>query len=326
MRRPSDASCRPDARHARRVVLALAAWLLAYPVAEVVLRTARGWDRSWLGVVQPDRRLGWRLRPGWSGTDGVTRYPYRISAAGLRDDRPDAPKQPGERRLLVIGDSVAFGFGVRTADAFPARLEEHLRRTGGDWRVLNGGVLGYDAVRAAEWLDVNGWPLEPDALIVELCRFGVSRPEQTAADADAGLGEYSLAAFRFRRATRSLRLGTGWDVRPTETAPLTLPPADGPAADAAYRRIAEQARARGRPVALAVFPDVAGLRAGDDPAGRRAAALARELGWRVIDLTTAFAADDSASLFLPGDPAHPNAAGHDRAAAMAAGLSNDFLR
>jgi lysophospholipase L1-like esterase len=304
-------------------VFGLTAWLLAIPVAEVVLRAARGWDRSWLNVIQPDERLGWRLRPGWSGRDAWTPYPFRISAAGIRDDRPTAGRAPGERRLLVLGDSVVFGYGVRTADTFPARLEDHLREAGGAWRVLNGGVVGYDVLRAADWLDDYGWPLEPDGLVVELCRFGVNRPAGAAADADAGLGEYSLAAFRFQRAARSLRLGLGWESRPPATTAGTLPPADERAAAAAYRRIAEQARARGVPAALVMFPYRSAPP--DDPACRRAASWASELGWRVIDLAPAFAGNP-AGMYLPDDPVHPNAAGHDRAAAATApALGTGFL-
>src|SRR5262249_42905494 len=45
-------------------------------------------------------------------------------------------------RLMVLGDSLAAGFGLPTAQAFPARLEAALRARGHDIQVVNAGVSG----------------------------------------------------------------------------------------------------------------------------------------------------------------------------------------
>src|SRR5438552_3337824 len=50
-------------------------------------------------------------------------------------------KQPGERRLVVVGGSTAFGYGVGPDQSFPAFLERQLnarRQSGeGPFRVVN---------------------------------------------------------------------------------------------------------------------------------------------------------------------------------------------
>lgn len=79
-------------------------------------------------------------------------------AASARED---------ESRLLVLGDSLASGFGLGAEEAFPARLEAALKRRGFAVKVLNGGVSGDTSAGGRERL---GWALgaRPDAVILEL--------------------------------------------------------------------------------------------------------------------------------------------------------------
>ncbi len=73
----------------------------------------------------------------------------------------------GETRLLVFGDSLTAGFGLRARDAFPARLEAALKRDGLAVKVINGGVSGDTTAAARARLK---WALrtKPDAVIIEL--------------------------------------------------------------------------------------------------------------------------------------------------------------
>ncbi len=70
-------------------------------------------------------------------------------------------------RLTVLGDSLAAGYGLALADAFPARLEAALRADGYAVEVLNAGVSGDTTAGGRARLD---WTLAdaPDAVIVEL--------------------------------------------------------------------------------------------------------------------------------------------------------------
>jgi acyl-CoA thioesterase-1 len=79
-----------------------------------------------------------------------------------------AVAQQTPARLLVLGDSLAAGFGLPRDQAFPVRLEAWLRRAGVDVAVINAGVSGDTSAGGLARLD---WALAaplPRYAIVEL--------------------------------------------------------------------------------------------------------------------------------------------------------------
>jgi acyl-CoA thioesterase-1 len=101
-------------------------------------------------------------------------------------------------RLLVLGDSLAAGYGLAPEDAFPARLERRLRRDGLDVRVLNGGVSGDTSAGGRARLD---WALadRPQAAIVELGANDALRgldPAMTRANLDAVIARLKREGVR----------------------------------------------------------------------------------------------------------------------------------
>jgi lysophospholipase L1-like esterase len=283
--------------------------------AEITCRLTVGWNNTWIDHFRDHPTLGWCLRENWSGSHRWTGGHSRINAQGVRDDRPVGPREADERRLLILGDSVTFGFKVSTAEAYPAQLEQVLHARGVGWRVLNGGVIAYDPSQEVDWLEEFGWPLEPDVIAVGFCandgdpsdRQGFSRKQRITNRVNRWLTEHSALAYKLQRVGlstvtlaeqgRSSTAVTGW-----------------PFIEANYRRLAARARARGVPVVLLIYPTLellSGLPAEDY--GGRLKDLARELDWEVIDLAPAFATDP-VPLFIPGDPVHPSARGYQQAA------------
>jgi lysophospholipase L1-like esterase len=67
-----------------------------------------------------------------------------ISSIGLRD-REYGPKLRNEIRILSLGDSYSFGFGVETSQAYPKLIEARLQTIFPDLTVsvINAGVSGY---------------------------------------------------------------------------------------------------------------------------------------------------------------------------------------
>jgi lysophospholipase L1-like esterase len=125
------------------VAFGVAVGLLA---AEALVRIAAPQQPSPLvwrgeeGLVRLDPRSGFALIPGFSGPFfRGTRVD--VSSLGLRD-REYGPKQPGEIRVLSLGDSFAFGYGVENADAYCKVLERRLRSRfpGVPIAVVNAGV------------------------------------------------------------------------------------------------------------------------------------------------------------------------------------------
>ena len=113
--------------------------------------------------------LGYRNQPGLQGTYYSTTV--SLNSLGMRD-REVAAKAKNEFRVLVMGDSVPFGIGVRYEDSFPHRLEELLNsadsdndRDPGAWRqyrTLNMGVPSYNTEQELEQLRTVGLGLQPD--------------------------------------------------------------------------------------------------------------------------------------------------------------------
>ena len=225
--------------------------------------------------------LIYRLKPG---AVGVFRgAPVRVNSLGFRDEEigpldasTEAPldaKPPGTIRIIALGDSLGFGWGVEAEEGFFEVLERDLDRLAGPARrvqVVNTSVPGYNAVMEAEVLRETGLALEPDAVLIEYCTN------------DEALPDFLMRKPFFRRLDRLylLRLGgllTGGLARDQrETARLTpagilyQPRPDGPGAmdprdvplryrhhvgpqtlEAAYRRIRDACRERGIPMIVA---------------------------------------------------------------------------
>jgi hypothetical protein len=90
----------------------------------------------------------------------------RTNALGLRE-RPIGPKQPGRPRILMLGDSVLFGWGVRVEDTCSRQLEDLLRtRDGIDTETINSGVVGYNSYQEMMYLETRGDLIKPDAVVL----------------------------------------------------------------------------------------------------------------------------------------------------------------
>jgi len=122
-------------------------------------------DQAGLFVETSDGGVG--FQPGFRGVLEIRRdvpTDVRINALGMRGDE-FAAKRPGERRVLMLGDSTVWGFGVEQDDSLPVALERELASGGKGVAVGNGGVPGYgtkDSVMRMAWLDLR---FEPDAFV-----------------------------------------------------------------------------------------------------------------------------------------------------------------
>jgi hypothetical protein len=107
------------------------------------------------------------LAPNYDGF--FADQPLRINNLGFRDDE-DYQLTKGDEtfRILVLGDSVTFGHGVRFEDTWPYLLRQRLRLWNGDvdWQVWNLGVPGYDMVLSLRTLEELGPGYDPDLVIV----------------------------------------------------------------------------------------------------------------------------------------------------------------
>jgi acyl-CoA thioesterase-1 len=140
-------------------------------MARWVLETARA-ERG---------RLGTALIAGSLALAGCGAPPDGVAGgAAPAADRPaaSAPAAPAPApapvapvatrpRLVVLGDSIAAGYGLRRDESFPARLQERIDREGLGFEVVNAGVSGDTSAGGLRRLD---WALDGDVrvLVVEL--------------------------------------------------------------------------------------------------------------------------------------------------------------
>jgi len=84
--------------------------------------------------------------------------------------RVSGPARPGAAtKILVLGDSVVFGWNLPDDQTMPARLQHHLDELAGEgvtW-VINGGQPGFSSVQSLYMLEQLGPAYAPDLVLVQ---------------------------------------------------------------------------------------------------------------------------------------------------------------
>lgn len=105
--------------------------------------------------------------PGWRGEQTVEgrTTSVRLDSLGMRGPERSDPRAPGERRVLVLGDSFVWGYGVAEDEAFPARVEALLTRAGRPVRVGNAGAPGFGLREQCAALGAVRERFRPDVVV-----------------------------------------------------------------------------------------------------------------------------------------------------------------
>ena len=161
----------------KRLVLALSALAGSLVVAELGLRLADYAGPEPTGNVGvrwvpespylPHPVYGHRTQPGWSGAlvyeleDG---QPALEVPVAFGDDEMLVHREPddGDRRLVVLGDSIAFGQGVPSTESFPSLLSERVD----GWHVEIAARPAWGLDQEVAWVEVEGERVAPDAVLV----------------------------------------------------------------------------------------------------------------------------------------------------------------
>lgn len=113
-------------------------------------------------VLRPDPDLGWVPRPGARSRDGresIDEDGFRRGGRGPLD--AEAPL-----RIVVLGDSFAYGAEVADAETWPAQLGQVLTQSGQAVEVINLGVKAYGLDQAVLRFERDGMALKPDVVIL----------------------------------------------------------------------------------------------------------------------------------------------------------------
>jgi lysophospholipase L1-like esterase len=263
-----------------------------------------------------DPELFWRIVPDRT-LPRVGRQPFFgliSNHEGLRGPEV-GDRKPGVLRILVLGDSCAFGFGLEAEEAWPARLATHLQAAGCAAEVLNAGVPGYTSMQGVVLAGRLMPRLQPDLVLVAFgwndssIWDGLTDRQQLIASKQREedripLLERSRAYLLLRKLTlQGLRA-----LRGREALPPRVPPAEFAENLATLARMAHAAGAYPLLVAWPFRDQLA------DPTRPRTAWQERMAvsGLPLVDLVAEFREQGSPDLFL--DEGHANAAGADLAA------------
>lgn len=161
-------------RRLAKPVVALCATLLALLAAEGIVRIF-GWapghkpmeldtyDCIYRRSTNPI--LGFELKSNYrcDNPDFIQTY-ERTNAHGQRDRERAHQKPDGVRRVLLLGDSVVEGYGLRASDTLGQQLENLF--PDGSTEVLNFGVSAYCTRAEIELLEVKGLAFDPDIVVL----------------------------------------------------------------------------------------------------------------------------------------------------------------
>jgi hypothetical protein len=92
-----------------------------------------------------------------------------INSIGIRGQEKDLSEWYGsKKKILFIGSSITFGWGVEEKKTLTSILENKLNSdTGGMWKVLNGGIGNYNTQRYVVNYKENLKQLKPDIIVIQ---------------------------------------------------------------------------------------------------------------------------------------------------------------
>jgi lysophospholipase L1-like esterase len=342
----------PSSRRAQRLTnmaLLLVSVTLALFTGELVTRAVLPAPLPWKYPqvrYRPDPRLVFALQPS---QDAYTAdKPAHINARGLRGQTVPYEKSSGRLRILFLGDSIAFGFGVLQDDTLSAQVSRLLSEKGLDVETINAAVPAYNTEQEVIFLETEGRRYHPDWVVLVTCWNDISEKvgmrvtregslvTEGAAD-DPERWQESRTLYELRNILKRSRLlysvmeglrvlkGSASIERQAILRDDILEGRQTPQLEAGWERIA---------VALERFRHLASREAYrllivaipipmalDRPYPKseypsRLEQMSRDLQIPFLDLQPTFASTyhGHESLFIPYDADHPNAAGHALAA------------
>ena len=272
-----------------------------------------------LDYVVEDPFLMWALKPGYKGG------PIAISSMGFRDIEYDKKKNAGVFRILCLGDSTTFGYGIPLESTYHSLLEDRLNcrqeRGGRRYDVINAGVVGYTSLQGLGMLLFRGAEFKPDLVTAyfgvneTICRFYLSDADIMKLGRPQWLKTFInkwLLKSEIVRVLHKLKNGE----EKTGRKPTARISSDD------YRntilRLKDACQQNGaRLLLISPALQVDGHQADDRVLKiiryrRVLEQTAVEAGIPLLTIPelTEYASGDSSALFLTGDSVHPNRAGH----------------
>jgi hypothetical protein len=340
-------------RRALHIVLAIGAFVacgLAVLVAELGLRIhAPDYLTTTRGLHVFSGTYGWAARKASTAT--LAGQQLTVNERGYRGRSLRLPRDRDLTRVVVLGDSVAFGLGVSDNQTFCSLIDSHANGI----EVANLAVQGYGPDQELLTLEHEGLRLEPDVVVLAHCMANdlaesmlavslydgrMPKPRFTLVGGHLNLDASSLARPRVARVFQAIndhsylfnRLAalapkeSQWPDRHWHERYADVMQDSSQALRvnvALVRRMQERCRERGITLLVAMFPDRLSYRQ-MPPITEDFVAAVRSDGIPVFDLSEAFRARGlRLKDFALDGTGHLSAAGHS---IVSAELEREILR
>ncbi len=172
-----------------------------------------------VSLLAPHPTRGWCLKAGVSGRESNTLV--RTNRQGLRGPELNTPKPPDEFRVLFLGDSIIFGFGLPEENGIVPQTQQAIRRRSSRPSVvcINAGVSGYATWQERSYFEEEGLSLEPNIVVL-----GLSLQNDVSDEVLSRPAEFAGKPLEFEfsnsshwsgivRAAVSIRAKRAWDAR-----------------------------------------------------------------------------------------------------------------
>lgn len=148
--------------------LLLAVFLLLL-LAEYVTRylkpdwAPRWQERSQTWIYHP--QYGWFQKPTTEAVINHQHFSIRVqtNSHGLRD-KEYTQERSNKKRMLVLGDSFVWGYGVEHEQRFTEIIENR----NPDWEIINAGISGYGTDQEYLYYVREGYTFKPDVVVLLL--------------------------------------------------------------------------------------------------------------------------------------------------------------
>lgn len=250
--------------------------------------------------------IGHEHRPGVSGV--YMGVPVAINSMGLRDREYSLEKPAGVTRILMLGDSLTFGWGAPEEGTTSKALERLLNAGGpGRYEVINTGVGNTNTAMQTAYFVNKGYRFQPDIVVLN---YFINDAEETPKKKENWFTKHSYAA---------VFLGGRWDIIQRMYLgkadwreyyrDLYLPGAVGwQEAERSFAELADFCRDKGIKLMVVNYPELHEL--AEYPFADVTAEIARlaeSRGLPFLDLLPSIRGEEPTSLWVTPTDSHPNA-------------------
>ncbi len=249
-----------------------------------------------------------------------------INSMSLRDKEVSLQRPSNTVRVLMLGDSITFGWGVAARETISKKLEIELGSffPRQKFEVVNAGVGNYNTAMEVNWFLSKGHAYNPNLVVLN---YFINDAEMTPKRRGGLLREHSAAYVYITNLLDStFRNFSGRDWRGYYLG-LYAPEAQGwSVARERIRTLANICGKRGIALAIASYPELHQL----TPypfltVNHSLQQLADELNLRFINLLPAVINHTPESLWVTRDDAHPNATANNKYARRLAEELKDLV-